>query len=108
MPVSSTYSLHDICRRFELSGGDQARAAYVKALIENFGFPLPYPAPVKGKGVTRDVRHNSRWPRDPVDAWFLNFDPPANLAAEDLACQRGKAELMRRAGQLTLVGGTEA
>lgn len=108
MPVSTTYSLHDICRRFEVAGGDQARAAYVKALIANYGFPQPYPAPVKGKGLTRDVRHNSRWPRDPVDAWFLNFDPPGSLAADELARQRGVAELHQRAARLTLVGGTEA
>lgn len=108
MPVSCTYSIHDICRRLEYSGGDRARITYVSSLIEQYGFPQPYPTFVKGKGAVREIRATSRWPRDPVDAWFLNFDPPASLAAEELARQRGVAELHRRAGQLTLVGGTEA
>lgn len=108
MPVSTTYSLHEICRRLAHRGGDHARVTYVRSLVEDYGFPKPYPTPVKGKGATREIRTNSQWPRDPVDAWFLDFDPPASSAAEDLARRRGVEEMHRRAGQLTLVGGTEA
>ncbi|MFN3991213.1 MAG: hypothetical protein ACK4IS_13255 [Erythrobacter sp.] len=108
MPVSHTYSLHDICHRLAHSGGDQARITYLRSLIADYGFPQPYPTFVKGKGAVREIRTSSRWPREAVDAWFIHFDPPATLAADELARQRGIAELHRRAGQLTLVGGTEA
>lgn len=87
--------------------GPGRRVTYVTKLVDERGFPAPYPSMIKGalvSGVTRD----SRWPRAAVETWFDNFLPPEAHAALDAAAMAAAAaDMDDRAGNLRLVGGTD-
>lgn len=104
MPAPATYSLHDICRRLGARGGEETKKAYIRSLIADYGFPSPYPTPVKGRGATRTIRTTSQWAREPVDAWFHDYHPPKTHAAiERTAADEAAARLDARADNVTLL-----
>ncbi len=96
---------------------DDRFVRYVQALVEECGFPRPFPSPVKGSasrkgGLTLKVTHRSTFRRDAVLAWRDDYLPPDCSARLDAEAHRHAAAEMdamaRQLGQLRLAGGTEA
>lgn len=96
---------------------DDRFVRYVQALVDECGFPRPFPSVVKGSatrkaGLTLAVTPRSTFRRDAVLAWRDDYLPPAcsaRLDAEAMRC--AAAEMDAAAGQLgnlRLAGGTEA
>lgn len=80
--------------------GIPRQICYVSLLIEQHGFPPPYPELVGKKGAQRlelGVVKDSQFPRRPVEAWLEDFLPPANAAALDARAAAAAAEDMDRA-----------
>jgi hypothetical protein len=63
--------------------GDRRLVTYVQGLIDNCGFPPPWPVNHKRNGITRAVTPESRWPRAAVDAWLDEWTPPGLAMAID-------------------------
>ena len=85
---------------------------YVQALVDECGFPRPFPSVVKGpdgkRGLTAAVTPRSSFRRDAVLAWRDDYLPPD--CAERLTAQAMNAaalEMDAAAGNLRLVGGTD-
>lgn len=91
--------------------GDRRMVSYVCKLISAEGFPPPLPSLVK-RQLTREVNAHSRWIKSAVDAWILDFLPPANAAAVDRVAMAAAAAAMDRAaeglGRLTVIDGGRA
>jgi hypothetical protein len=105
-----TCNLQWICKQLGHDGSEASQVAYVRGLIDDHGFPRPFPHLAHGGGLSSDIHAiRSQWLRAGVEAWLADFLPPAGAAALDAAAQRAAAEDMdRMAGNLRLVGGTEA
>lgn len=91
--------------------GDRRMVSYVAKLISREGFPPPLPA-LQRNELTNQVTASSRWIKSAVDAWILDFLPPANAAAVDRVAMAAAAAEMDRAagnlGRLTLIAGGRA
>ena len=91
--------------------GDKRMVTYVCKLISTEGFPPPLPSMIKRR-LSREVGPNSRWIKSAVDAWILDFLPPANAAAVDRVAMAAAAAEMDRAatqlGRLTVIDGGRA
>jgi len=92
--------------------GDRRMCTYVRALIQQEGFPPPLPCMLRGGTLTREVTPKSRWIRSAVDAWIEDFLPPANAAAVDRLAQAAAASEMdsmaANLGRLTVITGGRA
>lgn len=86
--------------------------AYVQDLVDQCGFPPPFPSKPKGKDMTMRVTPKSIFRRDAVQAWIDDFLPPACAARLDADALRLAADdLDSRAaqlGRLTLIEGGRA
>lgn len=86
--------------------------AYVQDLVDQCGFPPPFPSKLKGQGLTRAVTPKSTFRRDAVQAWIDDFPPPARAARLDAEALREAAEDLdpRTAalGRVTLIAGGRA
>lgn len=91
--------------------GDRRMVTYVAKLITAEGFPPPLPSMVK-RNLSRQVTVGSRWIKSAVDAWILDFLPPANAAAVDRVAMAAAAAEMDRAatslGNLRVIDGGRA
>lgn len=110
--TSPTVSLRFIAARLgKRNYGLPRLRRYVTLLIEECGFPPPFPTLVTGKKGEADrlelgVAADSAWQREPVEAWLEDFLPPANAAALDARAEAAAAEAMDQAAErLRLVGG---
>lgn len=108
-----TCTLHWICAQLGFEGSDARRAAYVEGLIEQRGFPRPFPHSVHGGGLSDAVNpRRSRWLRIAVERWLSDFLPPDAAAAIDSeAAAAAAAEMDAAAARLTplrLVAGRDA
>lgn len=87
--------------------GPARLVAYVSLLIEEQGFPPPYPELVGRKGqqhLTAAVVAHSQFRRAAVEAWLEDFLPPANAAALDArAAAAAAADMDQAAGNLVLI-----
>lgn len=83
-------------------------AAYVQGLVDQFGFPPPYPS-LHRRALTRAVTPRSTWRRAAVMAWLDDWLPPATSDALDAAAQAAAAADMDAAalqlGQLRMISG---
>lgn len=80
---------------------DPRFVAYVQGLVDECGFPPPFPSKLKGQPLTRAVTAHSTFRRDAVEAWIDSFLPPACAASLDAQAMRAAAEdLDARAAQL--------
>lgn len=104
--ADSTCTIHYIARRLGRQDyGARRLINYVSELQDKHDFPPPFPADVKGRGLTSDVRMDSRWRRDAVDHWIDSFLPPELAHGLDSAGQHeAAAEMDARATRLRLVG----
>ncbi|WP_310532536.1 hypothetical protein [Novosphingobium sp.] len=88
----------------ELTSGRLVR--YVGLLIAERGFPPPLPNFSQRTGLSDEVTKDSRWIRSAVEAWLLDFLPPANAGAVDAAAMKAAAaEMDAAAGNLRLIQG---
>lgn len=88
---------------------DARFTAFLDDLIGAHGFPRPLPAPKHGGGVEIAVTPRSQWLRAGVLEWFGDFLPPEAAASLEGAAAAAAADDMdAAAGNLRLVGGTEA
>jgi hypothetical protein len=78
--------------------------AYVSKLIDDHGFPKPYPREQRGESaLTLEVGKTSTWPKAAVDHWLTGWLPPDAGAALDAAQRREAADAMdERAANLQL------
>lgn len=94
------------------SGSPALLASYVQQLVDECGFPPPFPSRLKGRGITRAVTAHSTFRRDAVGAWLDDFLPPDCAAALDTAALAQAAADMDSAaaslGRLMLVQGGRA
>ena len=80
------------------SGARMAR--YLALLIDDHGFPPPFPCLRRVGGVDHLVElpcEQSSWPRDAVDQWFADYLLTNNANAIDAAAMREAAHDMDRA-----------
>lgn len=105
-----TCNIQWICKQLGFRGSDAARVKYVSGLIATHGFPPPLPHLKWGGGISDAVNATrSEWLRAGVLKWFDDYMPPAAAAALEEQAELAAAEEMdRAAGNLALVGGTEA
>lgn len=76
---------------------DRVFVAYLQSLVDECGFPRPYPSHVKGKGLVYQVTGKSSFRRDAVEAWAGDFLPPACADALDAAARDQAAQAMDQA-----------
>lgn len=82
--------------------------ALVQALVDQRGFPRPYPDFRKGTLVDR-VTRRSTFARCAVDAWLDNHLPPeAGLALQEAARANAAADMDSAARNLRLIRGGRA
>lgn len=108
--LAATCTLGYIARRLGKAGwGDTRLCSYVQALVDQRGFPKPFPELV-GRGEARQltdrVRPGSTWQRWAVQDWLGDHLPPDAAAALDAAAKAAAAaEMDGNAGNLRLVAG---
>lgn len=109
-PAITLWQVRQALGRGDLS--DNAFIAYVQSLVDQCGFPPPFPSPVKGKGLVASVTRRSTFRRDAVEAWRGDYLPPAGGAALDAAAAAAAAHAMDQAalglGALRLINGGRA
>lgn len=77
-----TCSIHYIARATGAhTYGKKRLVDYVAELVEQHGLPAPFPIHVKGQGVTREVREDSRFNLEKVDHWLDDWGLPPGAAA---------------------------
>lgn len=85
---------------------DKVFIAYVQALVEEVGFPRPFPSRIKGPksrggGLTLAVTRHSSFRRDAVEAWAADYLPPACAATLDaVALDQAAQDMDQAAAQL--------
>ena len=86
--------------------GDKRICSYLQKLVDQHGFPAPFPCERKGRReLETRVVPESRWIRAAVDAWLEDRTPPDLGAALDRkARDAAAAEMDAAAGNLSLVG----
>ena len=88
---------------------DEAFVDFLDGLIAHHSFPRPLPCPKRGGGIELGVTRKSHWIRAGVIDWFGDYLPPHAAASLDEAAARDAADDMdAAAGNLRLIGGTEA
>jgi hypothetical protein len=82
-----TCTIWYIARRLGRRGlGWRKLANYVTLLIDQEGFPRPFPRYNQARRrLLHDVGMDSIWPRSAVDGWLANFLPPDDPGAADAA-----------------------
>lgn len=118
MSALSRYLDHDeptvtapwIGRQLGHEGSDALLEAYLNELVRDHRFPPPLPHWQWGGGVGKHIdARRSRWRREAVVAWLDDYLPPDAAAALDAAAAAdAAADMDAAAGELRLVGGTEA
>lgn len=78
---------------------------YVQGLVDDYGFPKPYPA-LHARAIVDHVVATSRWSREAVDQWCSDWLPPDTAASLDAAALAAAgAEMDAAAGNLKLIQG---
>ena len=88
---------------------DDRFTRYLQELVDECGFPPPFPSKPKGQPLTRAVTRHSSFRRDAVAAWIDDFLPPACAASLDAQAMQAAAHAMDHAahqlGTLKLIEG---
>ncbi len=86
-----------IAQRMGRAGwGAQRLARYVQQLVDQRGFPPPWPEMVRGRLVDA-VRPASKWDRAAVLQWLHDFLPPDAAASANAAARAIAARTMDQA-----------
>ena len=81
---------------------------FAQSLVEDHGFPKPFPTMLRNDQITLDVHPRSRWVRSAVDAWVEGWVPPAAAAHIDAkAMEAAAADMDAAATRLRMVGGKD-
>lgn len=80
-PACTVWQVRLLLGRADMSDG--LFVGYVQALVDECGFPRPFPSKLKGQPLTMRVTPRSSFRRDAVAAWIDLYLPPACAAALD-------------------------
>lgn len=94
-PSITIWQVRQILGRTDHS--DKVFIGYVQALVEECGFPRPFPSHIKRKGLTAAVTRHSSFRRDAVEAWAADYLPCACAATLDAAALDQAAQDMDQA-----------
>ena len=106
-PTCSVWQVRLLLGRTDMSDG--CLILYVQGLVDELGFPPPFPSKLKGQPLTTRVTRHSSFRRDAVAAWIDDFLPPACAASLDAQAMQDAASAMDHAahqlGNLRLIEG---